>query len=54
MDIFGDRVVFVADPEPGAVPEERSVICIINPQLAEAFRSWFQIIWKASSAKRKD
>lgn len=52
VDIFGDHVVFLSDPQPGAIPEERSVICIINPQLADAFRTWFGLLWKTSAVKK--
>jgi sugar-specific transcriptional regulator TrmB len=54
VDIFGDHVVFVSDPRPGNIPEDRSVISITNPQLAEAFRTWFSLLWNISSVKRKN
>jgi len=49
VDVFGDHVVIVSDPKPGAVMEDRSIVMLINPQTADAFRVWFRLLWKMSS-----
>lgn len=53
IDIFGDHVVIVSNPKKNEVIEERSVVVLINQQTADAFRTWFQLLWVASGTKRK-
>ena len=48
IDIFGDHVVIVSDPTPDAPVGERSVVTLINKQTADAFRTWFKLLWSAS------
>lgn len=49
IDIFGDRVVIVTDPNPEEVIEDFSVTVLINQHTADSFRTWFNILWEASS-----
>ncbi len=52
VDIFGDHVVFVTSPNAKAVMEEFSVVTLINQHTADAFRSWFDLLWIASGEKK--
>jgi predicted transcriptional regulator len=48
VDIFGDRVNITSNLNPGWFEEDFSFTVIVNAQIAEAFRSWFQVMWKQS------
>jgi len=49
VDIFGDRVVIVANTARNYIAdEEASITAIINSHIAEAFRIWFQLLWNSS------
>jgi len=45
VDFFGDRVYIESDIKPGGFAEDFSITVIVNQQIADAFRSWFQLIW---------
>lgn len=45
VDIFGDRVNITSNLNPGWFEEDFSFTVIVNKQIAEAFRSWFQVMW---------
>lgn len=49
IDIFGDHVVIVTDPTPGHIAEDMSFTVLINQHTADAFRTWFGILWKAGT-----
>ena len=50
VDIFGDRVVILANTTRNMIAEENSSITvIINHHIADAFRVWFKMLWNASS-----
>lgn len=52
IDIFGDHVVILANTAFNHIVEENSSITvIINQHIAEAFRTWFKLLWNASPAK---
>lgn len=46
IDLFGDHVNLLSSVKYGNHPEEFTFTVIINKQLAEAFRSWFQLMYK--------
>lgn len=50
IDIFGDHVVIVSNPKKNEVIEDRSIVVLINPQTADAFRTWFRLLWSASKS----
>ena len=54
VDIFGDHVVIVTDPTPDRVMDEFSVTVLINQHTADAFRTWFSLLWKMSELKKKE
>lgn len=47
VEIFGDRVVLVSDLHFGGFEGDFSLTVVINEQLAEGFRNWFQLIWQS-------
>jgi predicted DNA-binding transcriptional regulator len=49
VEIFGDHVVFVTDLEFSAFRERFSLAVMRNRQLADAYRKWFQLMWKQST-----
>jgi len=51
VGIMGDRVVISTAPEGqlGAVDQDTTFTVIKNGQIADAFRTWFKLLWEASS-----
>ncbi len=45
IDIFGDRVNILSNIQLGKMGEEFSFTVIVNKQIADAFRTWFQFMW---------
>ena len=45
IDIFGDHVNIITPMNIGGLDEEFSVTVIVNPNIAEAFRTWFKFMW---------
>lgn len=45
IDIFGDHVNIIAPMGLGELSEEFSVTVIVNPYIADAFRTWFKFMW---------
>lgn len=45
MDIFGDYVVTFTSNEVGNFGEDGSIFVMIEPQIAETMRTWFQYMW---------
>lgn len=48
IDVFGDHVVILSGITSDSLVEDRSVIVLINPDTANAFRTWFKLLWGAS------
>jgi len=48
IDIFGDHVVIVTVGE-GATIDDSSLTVIVNQKIADAFRTWFKLMWSVSS-----
>ena len=44
-DIFGDYVVTFTSVDVGNFGEDGTVYVMINKQLADSYRTWFQLIW---------
>lgn len=44
-DIFGDYVVTFTSVDVGNFGEDGTIFVMIHPQLAETYRTWFQLIW---------
>ena len=44
-DIFGDYVVTFTSLDIGNFGEDGSIFVMINSELAETYRTWFQLIW---------
>ncbi len=44
-DVFGDYVVTFNSVDVGNVGENATIFVMINPLLAETFRTWFKMIW---------
>ena len=44
-DVFGNYVVTFTSVDVGNVGEDVTIFVMINPELAETFRTWFKIIW---------
>jgi predicted DNA-binding transcriptional regulator len=45
IDIFGDHVNIISNMVMGGFKDEFSVTVIVNRQIADAFRIWFQFMW---------
>ena len=45
VDIFGDRVNLLNDVRLGRLGDEIQFIVIINREVADAFRTWFRLMW---------
>lgn len=45
VDIFGDHVNLLPDIEIGRMGEEIRFTVIVNRTLADAFRTWFRLMW---------
>ncbi|HBL39662.1 TPA: hypothetical protein DDZ10_03265 [Candidatus Uhrbacteria bacterium] len=45
VDIFGDHVNILSDLHPGGFDEDFSFTVIVNPIIADAFRTWFRYMW---------
>lgn len=50
-DIFGDYVVTFTSIGIGNFGDDGTIFVIINPELAETYRTWFKLIWDLSPAK---
>ena len=47
VEIFGDRIVLVSDLHFGGFEGDFSLTVVVNEQVADAFRKWFQLLWKS-------
>ena len=48
VDIFGDRVAITSKVKSGGFTEDDfTLTVIINPQIADAFRTWFKFMWES-------
>lgn len=45
IDIFGDHVNILSNIHLGGFDEDFSFTVIVNPQIAESFRTWFKFMW---------
>jgi len=45
VDIFGDRIATFTSEGVGNFGENGSIIIMINKQLADSYRTWFNLIW---------
>ncbi len=45
MDVFGDYVVTFNSSDIGNFGEDGSIFVMVNKDLAESYRTWFQFIW---------
>ncbi len=48
VDIFGDYVVTFTSIDIGNFGEDGTIFVMINPELAETYRTWFRLIWDLS------
>jgi sugar-specific transcriptional regulator TrmB len=48
LDIFGDRVVIVKGITLGKINEHSSYTVIVNQDVANAFRTWFKLLWQVA------
>jgi len=45
VDIFGDRVNIISGMKLGGLKEDFAFTVIVNKEIAEAYRTWFQFMW---------
>ena len=45
VDIFGDYVVILSGVGLGKIEDDSMATVIINPNIADAFRTWWQFMW---------
>ncbi|HEY4515216.1 MAG TPA: helix-turn-helix domain-containing protein [Candidatus Paceibacterota bacterium] len=48
IDTFGDYTVILSGVGLGQIEESASVTVILNPNIADAFRTWWQFMWSVS------
>jgi len=53
IDTFGDYTVILSGVGLGQIEENTSVTVILNPGIADAFRTWWQFMWSVSKAIKK-
>lgn len=46
IDFIGDRVYIESDIKLGGFEDDFAITVIINEDIAKAFRTWFELIWK--------
>lgn len=51
IEIFGDHVVILSGVGLGVIEEGSSATVIVNPFIADAFRTWWQFMWNLSKPK---
>jgi sugar-specific transcriptional regulator TrmB len=51
VDIFGNHVAILSGIGLGRIADDTSFTMIVNKEIADAFRTWFKLLWSASSAK---
>lgn len=47
IDIFGDHIIILSGLKKGAFNEQSTFTVIVNQQIADAYRKWFQLMWDA-------
>jgi sugar-specific transcriptional regulator TrmB len=52
VDVFGDHVNILSNGKIGGFDEDFSFTVIVNPQIAEAFRTWFKFMWEACPTEK--
>jgi len=45
VDIFGDHVVTFTSVDIANFGEDGTIFVMVNPELAQTYRTWFQLIW---------
>jgi len=53
IDVFGDRVVIVSYQKIATIDENTLFVVIINQEIADAFRTWFRLMWDISKKKSR-
>lgn len=51
VDIFGNHVAILSHVGLGKVPDDASFTMIVNKDIADAFRTWFRLMWSCSKSK---
>lgn len=49
IDVFGDRVVIIADCTDGVLRDDLSITVIVNKKIANSFRTWFELLWSTAT-----
>ncbi|HYV33601.1 MAG TPA: helix-turn-helix domain-containing protein, partial [Candidatus Limnocylindria bacterium] len=52
-DVFGDHVVTFTSVDIGNVGEDVTIFVMVNPELAETYRTWFKMIWDFCPSEKK-
>jgi hypothetical protein len=53
IDIFGDRVNILSNGKIGGFGEDFSFTVIVNKDIADSFRKWFQMMWDLCPEEKK-
>lgn len=51
IDIFGDRIIIVSYQKIAMIDESTLFVVIVNQEIADAFRTWFKLMWNISKKK---
>lgn len=46
LDVFGDHIVTFTSVDVGKFGDDVTIFVMINPELAESFRTWFKFMWE--------
>lgn len=53
IEILKDRIVIFSNIELGIIDESATYTVIVNQNVADSFRTWFKLIWEATSTEKK-
>ncbi|MEK7556740.1 MAG: helix-turn-helix domain-containing protein [Patescibacteria group bacterium] len=53
IDVFGNRVYVLSDIRIGGFEEDFAITVIVNQQVADAFRTWFKLMWDLLPEERR-
>lgn len=51
IEVFGDQTVIIADDSKGLLRDDLSLTVIVNQNIADSFRQWFNLLWSISKPK---
>jgi len=54
VSIFGDHVAFISGiSKPGVASNDSTITIIVNNEIAQTMRGWFDLLWSCSLKSKK-